>query len=117
MESDKLLQNYEKSTSTEEIEKIKDKSFPNYEKSTTLEENEQIEEKLLVNSPRPISLKENEKILEQMKSNPICIIHGTKIGHGFFIKIPFPDYKNYLTVLMTNNHIIDESYFKKNISK
>ena len=114
MESDKLLQNYEKATSIEETEKIKDKSFPIYKKSTSLEENEQIEEKLLVYSPKPISFEENEKIVEQMKFNPICIIHGIKTGHGFFIRIPFPDDNNYLTVLMTNNHIIDKSYLKKN---
>ena len=73
-----------------------------------------VKEKLLEYYPKPISIEENEKILEQMKSNGTCKIYGQNKGNGFFTKIPFPDDENLLPVLITNNHIIDESYLKNN---
>ena len=48
--------------------------------------------------------------------NYICKIflpNGTK-ATGFFCKISFPDKNRLLTVLMTNNHVINEDY-QKNI--
>ena len=63
------------------------------------------EEKYINDSPEPLSIDATEKILEQMKKC-VCKIYNGKEGTGFFIKIP---YKNStLTVLMTNNHIIEE---------
>ncbi len=62
-------------------------------------------EKYIKNSPEPLSIDAIEKILEQMKKY-VCKIYNGKEGTGFFIKIP---YKNStLTVLITNNHIIEE---------
>ena len=45
----------------------------------------------------------------------ICKIYmdnGTK-GTGFFCKIPFPDEKCLIPVLVTNNHVINESHLEK----
>ena len=63
------------------------------------------DEKYIKDSPEPLSIDATEKILDQMKKC-VCKIYNGKEGTGFFIKIP---YKNStLTVLMTNNHIIEE---------
>ena len=35
-------------------------------------------------------------------------------GTGFFCKIPYPDKEHLLSVLVTNNHIIDEAHLRKN---
>ena len=72
-------------------------------------------EKKLDNSPQMISKQKFEIILKQMKS--ICKIkikegEGSS-GTGFFAKIPFPDSYNYLPVLMTNNHIIENNMNNK----
>ena len=40
------------------------------------------------------------------------MVNGIK-GAGFFFKIPFPDKDYWIPFLVTNNHIIDESYLKK----
>ena len=43
----------------------------------------------------------------------VCKINiGRKKGTGFFCKIPFPNDKNLLSVLITNNHVIDELILK-----
>ncbi len=73
-----------------------------------------IEEKYLEYYPISISSEWTEIILSQMKKC-ICKIYmdnGSK-GTGFFCKIPYPDQKSLIPVLVTNNHIIDESYFDK----
>ena len=53
-------------------------------------------------------------ILKQM--NRICKILCTdgSIGTGFFCCIPFPNKKNLLPVLITNNHILNENYITSN---
>ena len=53
------------------------------------------------------------KISNQMK-NSICKIFENKDvkGTGFFCYIPFEN--NKLSVLVTNNHIIDDEYIKRN---
>ena len=69
-------------------------------------------EKYLENYPKPVSLKSSEKIIKQMK-NYVCKINlkdGSK-GTGFFCKIPFNN--TFLTVLITNNHVIDENILEK----
>ena len=68
--------------------------------------------KNIENYPKSISLEGTEKILEQMKKKICKINTGIKNGIGFFCKIPYPDYNNLLSVLITNNHIIDELIFK-----
>ena len=65
-----------------------------------------------------MSLETTEKIIDQMK-NCICKIsteNGPK-GTGFFCKIPFPDFEHLLPILITNNHIIDESNLENERNK
>ena len=73
-----------------------------------------IREKYLEDYPIPITAEGTEIILNQMKKC-ICKIYmdnGSK-GTGFFCKVPFPDKEHLVSFLITNNHIIDESYLKK----
>ena len=74
----------------------------------------EIKEKELKDYPQAISLKSTEIILEQMKKNICKIIRddGSK-GTGFFCKIPFIN-NNHLSVLLTNNHVIND--LNKNIT-
>ena len=79
---------------------------------------EATKEKKLNNYSEPVSLETTEKIIEQMK-NCICKIrteNGQK-GTGFFCKIPFPDFEHLLPILITNNHIIDESILENEKNK
>ena len=71
-------------------------------------------EKKLNLYPEPISLDQTKNIYEQMQNCvcKICNEDGTK-GTGFFCKIPFPDNNHLLPVLMTNNHVINESILEK----
>ena len=69
---------------------------------------EEIKEKYLETSPIPVSINGTETIINQMK-NGICKIYtknGTK-GTGFFCKISNQTKTNYLTVLFTNNHVLN----------
>ena len=68
------------------------------------------EEKNIEGYPKSVSLKGTETILEQMKKKvcKICVGNGAK-GTGFFCKIPYPDENNLLPVLITNNHVINQS--------
>ena len=79
---------------------------------------ESTKEEKLNNYSEPVSLETTEKIIEQMK-NCICKIrteNGQK-GTGFFCKIPFPDFEHLLPILITNNHIIDESILENEKNK
>jgi len=71
--------------------------------------NEYIKEKGLVGYPEIVSYERTLKIVKQMEKN-ICniVLIDCDLGTGFFCKIPFPDRKNMLPVLITNNHVIDE---------
>ena len=74
-------------------------------------------EKYIEDYPIPITLESTEIILSQMKSS-VCKIYldnGNK-GTGFFCKIPYPDDNNLKPFLITNNHVIDESYLNKDKS-
>ena len=64
--------------------------------------------------PCIIELKYTENLLNQMK-NCIFRIYGDEgmKGTGFFCKIPFPDKNKLLTVLITNNHVINETSLNK----
>ena len=55
--------------------------------------------------------------MEQMKKCICKIKLDNKQGTEFFCKIPFPDINNRLSVLITNNHIINEKELYKNNSK
>ena len=72
-------------------------------------------EKTIVDYPLPVSIETTKIILKQLKNSvcKICMKTGGK-GTGFFCKIPFFDMNKLLTVLITNNHVIDESYLNKN---
>ena len=65
-------------------------------------------EKYLETSPIPVSIEGTETIINQMK-NGICKIFtkGGK-GSGFFCRISDETKTNYLTVLFTNNHVLNE---------
>ena len=74
-------------------------------------------EKYIEDYPIPITLESTKIILSQMKSS-ICKIYldnGNK-GTGFFCKIPYPDDNNLKSFLITNNHVIDESFLNKDKS-
>ena len=65
-------------------------------------------ESILVGYPNTISYESSKKIIEQMEKNICKIKIGNEQGTGFFCKIPFPDMNNMLSVLITNNHVINE---------
>ena len=69
-----------------------------------------VDEKKLNGYPVPVDLEKTEKIIEQMKKYVcrVALTNGTK-GTGSFCKIPFPNKEKILPVLITNNHVIDES--------
>ena len=72
-----------------------------------------INEKALNDFPRPIFIGETKIILHQMK-NTVCRLSnkdGAK-GTGFFCKIPLLNNK-YIPALMTNNHVINQNFLKK----
>ena len=74
----------------------------------------EIKEIYLEDYPIPITSESTEIILSQMKKC-ICKIYmnnGNK-GTGFFCKIPFPDKNKLLKVLITNNHVINETSLNK----
>ena len=65
-----------------------------------------IKERFINKAVKPISIDSTEKILYQMKKCVFKInINGIK-GTGFFTKIPWG--KDFIKVLITNNHIINE---------
>ena len=65
--------------------------------------------------PKSISIEGTKKILYQME-NCICKIYKNddegKKGTGFFCKILYNNYN--ITVMITNNHVINELYIKEN---
>ena len=75
-----------------------------------------IKEKNLEDYLIPFTSEHTKKILSQMEKN-VCKIYmnnGIK-GTGFFCKIPYKgSYDSSLSVLITNNHIIDEKHLGKN---
>ena len=65
-------------------------------------------------SSNPISYEQTKKILEQMEKN-ICKIKvdiNNNTGAGFFCKIPVNNNKK-MPVLITNNHIINETILQE----
>ena len=65
------------------------------------------------NYPRPITIEESKEIINEME-NYICKIYKKDGGKatGFFCRIYYNNLD--ITVLMTNNHVIDEKYIKEN---
>ena len=74
-----------------------------------------IPEEIILDSPSMLSYECTEKILNQMKECVCKIFFGAKLGTGFICKIPFPDRKNMKMVLITNNHIINNTVFNREI--
>jgi len=74
-----------------------------------------IREAEIEEQPIPVDIEGTKLILFQME-NCICKIinHNGIKGTGFFCKIPFPDKNNLLTVLITNNHILNEKDIENN---
>ena len=72
-----------------------------------------IKESMNQDQPMPVSLEGTRKILYQME-NCICLIHKDNgaIGTGFFCEIPYNN--NILKVLITNNHVLNESEIENN---
>ena len=75
----------------------------------------EIKEKTIKDYPEAVTLKSTKIILKQMEKS-ICkiLINDENKGTGFFCKIPFPDNNNKLSVLITNNHVIND--LNKNIT-
>ena len=55
-----------------------------------------------------------KKIINQMEKTICRLKIEDEQGTGFFCKIPFPNKKNMLPVLITNNHIINDTILYKN---
>ena len=71
-------------------------------------------EKFIEIFPKPVSMKGIETILFQMK-NCICKIYNkNKKGTGFFLKVLFPEQNNSIYLLVTNNHVLDNSDIENN---
>ena len=68
-----------------------------------------IKEGYNVNYPEWISLDKTKDIVRQMEHSICKIINNGIKGTGFFTKIYFQNKNKYIPVLITNNHIIDES--------
>ena len=69
-----------------------------------------IKEKYLNDSITPISIKGMEKITFQLK-NCVCKIRkkDNVKATGFFCKIPYQNNNNLITVLFTNNHVLNQN--------
>ena len=67
-------------------------------------------EKELNEHPQPIGIEQIDIIRQKMEKS-ICKIKCPKGGYGtgFFCKIPFPNEFNLLPLLITNNHVLDET--------
>ena len=74
-------------------------------------------ESLLVGYPNPISYECTKMLLVQMEKCVCKIKIGNTQGTGSFCKIPFPNKKNMLPVLITNNHIINKEILNKKDDK
>ena len=74
-------------------------------------------ESLLVGYPNPISYECTKMLLVQMEKCVCKIKIGNTQGTGSFCKIPFPNKKNMLSVLITNNHIINKEILNRKNAK
>ena len=63
--------------------------------------------------PRVVPYECSKTIIKQMEKNICKITVGNDQGTGFFCEIPFPNKDNMLKVLITNNHVINDSILKK----
>ena len=70
-------------------------------------DNQVIEEKYLEYYPLPITIEKSTLIIKQMKESICTIDNKNGQGTGFFCYIPYGNEK--LQLLITNNHVIDET--------
>ena len=70
-------------------------------------------ENSITGCPRVVPYECSKTIIEQMEKNICKITVGDEQGTGFFCEIPFPNKDNMLKVLITNNHVINDSILKK----
>ena len=77
-----------------------------------------IKEKNIEDYPIPVTLESTKTILSQMEKNVCKIYMDNEIkGTGFFCKVPYKGNYGFdasLSVLITNNHFIDEKHLGKN---
>jgi len=73
-----------------------------------------VDEKSLNDYPNPVSIENIEIIYKQMKKSvcKICLKNGEK-GTGFLCQILFPEPKRLLKMFITNNHLINRDFLKK----
>ena len=74
------------------------------------------DEKLIDIYPMQLTIEGTETIIHQMKNSICQIIKGNTKGTGFFCKVNNPKDNKLITLLITNNHILDNEYFKKSKS-
>ena len=78
---------------------------------------EDTEESISRDYPNLIPYECHKKINEQMEKKICKIIAENTQGTGFFCKIPFPNKEHMLPVLITNNHIINDNFLRKENAK
>ena len=76
-------------------------------------EMEIVPERNILGSPNMLSYECTETILKQMKECICEIFCGDTLGTGFICKIPFPDRNKMQIVLITNYHVIEDSFDKE----
>ena len=75
---------------------------------------ERTDEGIIIDSVDFVTIKQTETILIQMKKS-ICKIFGKLIGTGFFCHMNYENKE--IPCLMTNYHVLDNDYIKKNNNK
>ena len=75
---------------------------------------EEENESNLLGYPSIVSYECSKKIINQMEKTICRLKIEDEQGTGFFCRIPFPNKKNMLPVLITNNHIINDKILYKN---
>ena len=75
---------------------------------------ERTDEGIIIDSVDFVTIKQTETILMQMKKS-ICKIKGKLIGTGFFCHMNYENKE--IPCLMTNYHVLDNDYIKKNNNK
>ena len=73
---------------------------------------DRVEEAMMKNSQMPVDISHTKIILDQMM-NCICKLKIDQLnGTGFFCEIPF--YNGPMKVLMTNYHVLNDTFYKNN---
>ena len=70
-----------------------------------------LEKELKMNNFGKLDKYEEEALIQKQMEESICKIskNNKNKGTGFFCKIPFPDYKHLLPVLITNNNVLGKN--------